>query len=243
MEKTTSFQWARSLGVAIIDACRDNPFANNLNKQLGRSIASRGLANVKVAGGKLLIAYATEADAIAADGVGKHSPYTKALLKHIGDPDTDVRLMFGRVHDDVVAATDGQQSPNIYGSLGGRQYVLNANRTLPISDADILQINEQFEALVSSIETKDRKRMNSLATPSENWNRYLDYVLDNFDSVELELSEPQVNTDDNGTSAISTLTITELRSANGNVSVPSEQLRSVQISSERIDNKWSPIRW
>jgi len=191
----------------------------------------------------LLVAYATEADAVAADGVGKHSPYTNALLKHIDDPETDVRLMFGRVHDEVLSATRGRQSPNIYGSLGGRKYILNNSAPQAISDDDIEIVNKRFEALLSSIEAKDRSKINSLARPSQNWDRYLDYMLDNFKSIDLKLSKPTVSTKNNKGVIVSTLTINELRSANGDFSVPSEKLRSIQISSERIKNEWSLINW
>ena len=179
--------------------------------------------------------------AIADDGFGKHSPYTLSLLKHIGDPETDVRLMFGRVHDDVVALTNGRQSPNIYGSLGGRRYILNS--TKPITKNDIQTINNQFKALVSSIESKNRVQIESLAEPSQHWSRYLDYMLDNFESIDLQLTEPQVVTDDDGLFVSSTLTVNELRSASGDISLPSKRLKSVQISSRRIENDWSPISW
>jgi len=200
------------------------------------------LARVKVRGSKLLVAYATEADAIAEDGLGKHSPYTAALLNHIQDPQTDVRLMFGRVHDEVVAKTNGRQSPNIYGSLGGREYILHTGaQSVPKTDIEIVE--EKFSELLRSIATKDRKRIERLSDPSRQWDRYLDYVLDNFESIDLQLSEPVVKTDESGTVISSTMTIKELRSANGDISLPSEQLRSIQISSRKKGNNWSPINW
>jgi len=241
-EITTELSLANSLGVAIIDACRDNPFSQNLNKRIGRSIAGRGLARVKVRGGKLLVAYATEADAIAEDGLGKHSPYTSALLNHIQDPQTDVRLMFGRVHDEVVAKTNGRQSPNIYGSLGGREYILHSG-SRSVQESDIQLVGERFSALKQSIIVKDRKEIKNLAEPSKQWNRYLDYLLDNFDSIDLQLTTPAVKTDENGTIIFSTMTIKELRSANGDISLPSKQLRSIQINSRKEGNNWSPINW
>lgn len=240
-EVTTELSSASSLGVAIIDACRDNPFADKLSDRLGRGVVGRGLARVKIQGGKLLVAYATEADAIAEDGLGKNSPYTTALLQHISDPTLDIRLMFGRVHDDVVSATDGRQSPNIYGSLGGRRYILNANR--PVSNNDIQLVNTRFQALAEAIENKDRDAIKSLTEPSQNWSRYLDYVLDNFVTIELSLepAKPQSGGADAMVSA--ELTIDQLISENGDISQPSEHLRSVLLSSRRNDNDWSLINW
>src|SRR5262249_42924797 len=51
---------------------------------------------------------------------------TGALLKHLPSPAVDVRLVFGRVRDDVLASTRGKQEPFVYGSLGGSDVALVA---------------------------------------------------------------------------------------------------------------------
>jgi uncharacterized caspase-like protein len=48
-----------------------------------------------------LIAFAAKAGSTAADGEGKNSPYTIALVKHLTRPGLDVRLALGRVRDEV----------------------------------------------------------------------------------------------------------------------------------------------
>lgn len=116
---------ARLLRIVMLDACRDNPLATGLNRALGRGLGpGRGLA-LPAGLDNVLIAYATAPDAVAADGAGAHSPFTQALLAHIEDPGLDVRLMFGRVRDDVRRATRNQQNPFVSVSMGGEGFAFN----------------------------------------------------------------------------------------------------------------------
>ncbi len=111
---------ARKLKVVMLDACRDNPFARRMKRSAGRTRSiGRGLARMEPEGSGMLVAYAARAGSTADDGDGEHSPFTEALLKNLPTPGLDVRLLFGRVKDDVRRATGGHQEPFIYGSLGG----------------------------------------------------------------------------------------------------------------------------
>ena len=113
---------AGSLGLVILDACRNNPLAEEMKRGMGSTRAfavGRGLARLEDAPSNTLIAYATSADATADDGSGQNSPYTTALLEHIRTPGLEVRQLFGRVRDTVMGETNGGQTPFTYGSLGG----------------------------------------------------------------------------------------------------------------------------
>ncbi|CAK0771690.1 formylglycine-generating enzyme [uncultured Gammaproteobacteria bacterium] len=112
---------AKTLRLLILDSCRDNPFAAKLMRSMGTRSAQigRGFARIETAEGNTLIAYATRADEVAADGTGAHSPYTTALLQHAETPGLTVERLFGRVRDSVLSATSGRQQPFVYGSLGG----------------------------------------------------------------------------------------------------------------------------
>lgn len=123
---------ARRLRIVVLDACRDNPIAQQLGRATGRALGgARGLATPADMD-NTLIAYATAADATAADGEGAHSPFTAALLEHIGDAGVDIRLMFGRVRDKVRSATANRQNPFVYVSLGGDSFAFNAGAAPPV---------------------------------------------------------------------------------------------------------------
>jgi hypothetical protein len=117
-----SVEGAKRLGVVILDACRDNPFARTMKR--ARTAALRagvtpGLAIVEPASRNTLIAYAAKSGTPAEDGVGQHSPFTTALLNNLFVPGLDVRLAFGRVRDEVLKSTKNRQEPFVSGSLGG----------------------------------------------------------------------------------------------------------------------------
>ena len=104
----------------FLDACRDNPMAGNLARNMGTRSAfvGRGLARVDTGVGTM-IAYATQPGNVALDGVGRHSPFTSALLSHIATPALDVEIMMRRVRRDVMDQTAGQQVPWSSSSLTG----------------------------------------------------------------------------------------------------------------------------
>ena len=108
--------------LVFLDACRDNP----LMKTGDRGV-SLGLAPVSVAQGTL-ISYATKDGQTASDGVGsRNSPFTTALLEHLGDPN-DIAVVLRKVREKVMQATGGKQQPWEYGSLTGGELVLSAVR-------------------------------------------------------------------------------------------------------------------
>lgn len=108
--------------LVLLDACRDNPLQRTGSRSL-----TRGLAPMNVSQGTL-IAYATRDGQVALDGVGqKHSPFTKALLEHLGDP-TDISVVLRRVREKVMQATGGKQQPWDYGSLTGGELILSQIR-------------------------------------------------------------------------------------------------------------------
>ena len=114
-----SVESAKKLRLVILDACRDNPFAQTMKKTLATRAIGRGLAKVEPASPNTLIAYSAKAGSTAADGSGKNSPFTTALSRHLTAPGLDVRRAFGFVRDDVLKTTNNRQEPYVYGSLGG----------------------------------------------------------------------------------------------------------------------------
>lgn len=101
------------LRLVLLDACRDNPLAGSLARSMGatRSTAvGRGLARLE-SGVGTLIAYATAPGEVAEEGTGGHSPFTAALLEHIGTPGLEVRQVLSRVRSSVLKTTDNRQVP------------------------------------------------------------------------------------------------------------------------------------
>jgi hypothetical protein len=107
---------AKTLGLVILDACRNNPFQSTMKRANTRSVRILGLAPVEPAD-NVLVAYAARDGSVAADGAGRNSPYTAALLKHIETAGLEVDFLFRNVRDDVMAATNNEQQPFVYGSL------------------------------------------------------------------------------------------------------------------------------
>jgi len=237
-ELTLEVSNARELGVVIVDACRDNPFGMNMTTELGRNVrVSAGLSGAGVVGGNTLIAYATEEGAIAADGYDTHSPYTKSLLDHVDTLDLDIRLMFGRVRDDVLKKTNGAQRPSVYGSLGGNSYFLRANNT----GTEPQTATQLFDSLKSAIANRDEKRIKQLAHNSSKWGAYVQYLISNFESVELSLSETKLTK--KGTEATAKISIIEMSMFNGDKGFPSESMSTIVLKSRFDGDQWSKILW
>ena len=115
---------AKQLRLVIVDACRNNPFADTMKRTLGSRSIGRGLAKVEPATTNTLVAFAAKAGLTALDGNDKDSPYATALVKYIATPGLDLRRAFGFVRDDVLKATGNRQEPYVYGSLGGEDVSL-----------------------------------------------------------------------------------------------------------------------
>ncbi len=102
------------LGVLMLDACRNNPFVD-----AGQVVP--GLARSR-GGAGLLIAYATDPGNVAYDGAGENSIFTKAIINNIATDGVEARIMFGRVRQQVVLESRGQQIPWVEEAVLGEYY-------------------------------------------------------------------------------------------------------------------------
>jgi formylglycine-generating enzyme required for sulfatase activity len=116
---------AQSLGLVILDACRDNPLAEQLRRTLG-PIRSRlvgdGLARIENLPSDTMIAFATRPGEVAVDGTGANSPYAAALLEHLEEPGVELNLLFRKVRDTVLINTAYRQEPRTYDALGAEPF-------------------------------------------------------------------------------------------------------------------------
>jgi uncharacterized caspase-like protein len=75
----------------------------------------RGTASVEIKASAhsagVFRAYATQLDNVASDGAGRNSPFTKALLKHMGTRGLSIQELMIRVRRSVMDETGGQQVP------------------------------------------------------------------------------------------------------------------------------------
>ena len=114
-----------SLRLVILDACRNNPLARSMQRTAASRTVSGGSfadLNEDLLGDETLVAYAAAAGTTAADGRGRNSPYTAALLEQLEQP-LEIGLLFRRVRARVLASTNGAQRPHEYHSLVGEHYL------------------------------------------------------------------------------------------------------------------------
>ena len=114
-----------SLRVVILDACRNNPLARSMQRTGAARSVSRGSfgeLNEDLLGDETLVAYAAAAGTTAADGTGRNSPYTSALLSYLEHP-LEIGILFREVRARVLESTDGEQRPHEYASLVGQHYL------------------------------------------------------------------------------------------------------------------------
>ncbi|MCQ0986590.1 caspase family protein [Jiella marina] len=133
--------------IVFLDACRDNPLSRRFAVRGGKTRSTggeQGLAPQEIATGTYL-AYSTAPGHVALDGTGRNSPFTTALLKHIGTPNTDIRLMMDDVREDVYVTTKGSQLPWERNSLIGRFFFVR-------DDAD----RERQQRIAAAIEAENQ---------------------------------------------------------------------------------------
>jgi tetratricopeptide (TPR) repeat protein len=107
---------AAVLGVVILDASRNNPFAVRMQRTAQSRSVDRGLARVEPSR-NVLVAYAAKDGTTNEDRGGRNSPYAAALLRHLESPGLDINFIFRKVRDDVLSHTNRRQQPFVYGSL------------------------------------------------------------------------------------------------------------------------------
>lgn len=116
------FEDARNrMNMIILDACRDNPFANSFKASGTRSMAGQGLSPTISPRGTF-IAFAAQPGAVAADGQGEHGLYTEALLNTISRPGLQLEDVFKQVRAHVRTRSQNRQIPWENSSIEGDFY-------------------------------------------------------------------------------------------------------------------------
>jgi uncharacterized caspase-like protein len=156
---------ASGVKIMILDACRNNPIADRLNRLAtggqSRSVGTttRGLARIDKTQG-MVIAFATAPDDVALDGNSRNSPFTSALIKEMQVPGLEIGQMFRRVARDVNDATGGRQRPETSISLLSDYFLNQSDRKIweDMRDtADVAQIQEFLRRFPNSVSALDAK--------------------------------------------------------------------------------------
>jgi len=128
-----------SVNLVFLDACRNNPLADNLRRGLEATKRSanlgRGLARIEPASRDTLIAFAAAPGQVAADGDERNSPFTTSLLKNIPRPSVEVSVMLKEVSADVRRATANAQRPQQLSDMSRTFYFVAA---IPVAASDAL---------------------------------------------------------------------------------------------------------
>jgi uncharacterized caspase-like protein len=102
------------LAIVIVDAARDNPFADAKKRPPAKPSSpqkeARGPQN-------LLVGLAAAPGRRPLQGAGRNSPYTTALLRHLETPGLDLQKLMRNVVADVAKDTKGQQIPWFHATL------------------------------------------------------------------------------------------------------------------------------
>ena len=91
-------------------------------------------APLEPAGGSIVAAAAVGTFAVEDTEGSAHSPYTEALLRYLEEPGLELGMLFRKVREDVMRATDGRQEPVVYGLPGWSVYLGSLSGQTPEVD-------------------------------------------------------------------------------------------------------------
>ena len=109
------------VNILILDACRNNPWEGGFRSVGGSN--NGGLAKIPAPTGSL-IAFSTNAGAVAADGDGENSMYCKSLVKNMLKKNTTLDQVFRNVRTDVLKKSNNKQRPIESSQLTGEAFYL-----------------------------------------------------------------------------------------------------------------------
>jgi uncharacterized caspase-like protein len=114
---------ARQLKLVILDACRNNPFAQQMKVTVASRAMQRGLSRVEPVNATLVV-YSAKEGTTADDGDGANSVFAASISKRILEPGVEINKVFRLVTRDVLTETGNRQQPFVYGSLPPDDFIL-----------------------------------------------------------------------------------------------------------------------
>jgi uncharacterized caspase-like protein len=131
-------------GLALIfwDACRDNPVAENLLRNVTNTGTERvrsGAAPVPPRRGDTYIVFSAEPGRKAVDGDGQFSPFAESLARNLAVPGLELDDMLMKVTTEVREQTKDAQSPQRMSQLTRKFYFQKGASSEEQSDAEIIR--------------------------------------------------------------------------------------------------------
>lgn len=143
------------LKVVVLDCCRDNPFGKGWSRS-----GARGLGQVGETPKGTIIAFATAPGKVAADGDGKNSPFTTALVASIARGGLEIDQVFKETGRAVLAATANEQQPWINSSYFDSFVLSGGNSKESVTPPE--SAKEAFTRHRKGAELNDSSAMNCL---------------------------------------------------------------------------------
>ena len=228
-------QYLPKLSIALIDACRDNPFEKHYTAaSRGYQQKSIGLADLRDSAGGTILSYATEPGKTAVDGYGEHSPYTSALLKYIKVPGLSVHDMLNEVGLEVLRSTNKDQKPWLASSPVSRFCFSGCD--LPASTLKISTNTpvSQSVALKQAIQTADFESLRKLVVLSKKQHDFMQRLFATYPSMSVsvtnENSTRSTHTNRNSRDQKVSIVIKEAKNHKGNRVIPTDAWRSLSFS-------------
>lgn len=123
--------------IAVIDACRDNPFATATGRSIGRT---RGLGRINAPEGMFVIFSAGAGqmalDRLSDEDAGTNSVFTRKLLPLLNQEDLELRPLMARLRTevrDLARTVNHDQVPAYYDELLGQFYFTPAAVRVPVT--------------------------------------------------------------------------------------------------------------
>jgi uncharacterized caspase-like protein len=200
------------VAIMLLDACRDNPFAGGGTDGRGATAlgddppsapkAEPGLDRIGRADG-VLFAFAAAPNETAADGEEENSPFTAALVRHLGTAGVELRTALTLVQQDVYDRSRGKQLPYIESGLPQLVFITGEG-VLPERDQLLMAMADLTPELRAEVETLATARNMPLAPlyaallsgglgdqPPEERARLLREAADSYETFQSELQRFQ----------------------------------------------------
>lgn len=150
------------VAIVLLDACRDDPFASGGTEGRGAgaladdpptlpAAATPGLGRIGRADG-VLFAFAAAPNETASDGDEGNSPFTAALVRHLGTAGVELRTALTLVQQDVYDRSRGKQLPYIESGLPELVFITGEG-VLPERDQLLIAMADLTPDLRAEVET------------------------------------------------------------------------------------------